>query len=119
MRILARIFILSIGLLTITGFSSRAIGQSVSSQQDSIKLKTFSEGNGSPLIMLGGGTFGAAAFAAHAQILAKQFRVVRLQTLNVEKSHNKEPLPIGYSVKLESSAMARSLEHLGITAPVD
>ena len=85
----------------------------------SVQLEAFSEGNGPPIVMLGGGTFGAAAFAAHAKILAKQFHVVRLQTLNVEKSQKKEQLPAGYSVKFESAAMARTLHALGITTSAD
>lgn len=81
----------SLSLLMMLGVSCTAIGQPGAAQHDSVRLQAFSEGEGAPIIMLGGGTFGAAAFAAHAKILAKQFRVVRLQALNVEKSQKKEP----------------------------
>jgi pimeloyl-ACP methyl ester carboxylesterase len=84
-----------------------------------VALQAFAGGKGSPLVMLGGGTIGAAGFAPHAQLLAKDFRVVRLQTLNIERSQKKEPLPPKYSVKIESNAMARSLDRLGIVEPVD
>jgi pimeloyl-ACP methyl ester carboxylesterase len=69
--------------------------------------------------MLGGGTFGAGGFAPHARILARDFRVLRLQTLNLERSQKQEPLPPGYSIKRESAAMARSLDQLALSAPVD
>ena len=119
MQVVSFVSALSIGLLTIESFSSRAVGQPVIMQDDSTQLTAFSEGTGSPIVMLGGGTFGAAAFAPHAKMLATQFRVVRLQTLNVEKSQKKEPLPAGYSVKFESAAMARPLRSLGMTTPMD
>lgn len=69
--------------------------------------------------MLGGGTFGAGPFAPHAQMLAKHFRVVRLETLNVERSQKHQPLPAGYSVRMESAAMVRALDQLGIASAVD
>ena len=116
---IAPALVLSICLLTMASFLCPAIGQPVATLHQSVQLEAFSEGNGPPIVMLGGGTFGAAAFAAHAKILAKQFRVVRLQTLNVEKSQKKEQLPVGYSVKFESAAMARTLLSLGITTPAD
>ena len=94
-------------------------GAAATAQHDAVQMQAFSEGDGPPIVMLGGGTFGAAAFASHATILAKQHRVVRLQTLNVEKSQKKEPLPVGYSVKSESAAMANSLQSLKITTPID
>ena len=85
----------------------------------SLRLEAFSEGKGRTLVMLGGGIFGAAGFAPHARILATEFRVLRLQTLNVDRSQKQQPLPPGYSIKVESGAMARSLDQLGLTAPVD
>jgi pimeloyl-ACP methyl ester carboxylesterase len=68
--------------------------------------------------MLGGGTFGAVAFAPHAKLLAKEFRVIRLQTLNLERSQP-QALPPGYSVKVESAAMATALDRLNITGAFD
>lgn len=84
-----------------------------------IALPVFSDGRGPALVMLGGGTTGAAGFAAHAQELAKDFRVIRLQTLNIDRAQKKQPLPPGYSIKVESNAMARSLDQLRLTGPVN
>jgi pimeloyl-ACP methyl ester carboxylesterase len=79
----------------------------------------FSEGQGSPLLMLGGGTVGAGEFAPHATSLANNYRVVRLQTLNIERAQKKVPLPAGYSLKTESGAMERTLRQLELTVPAD
>jgi pimeloyl-ACP methyl ester carboxylesterase len=70
-------------------------------------------------VMLGGGTLGAAEFAPHAHVLASRFRVVRLQTLNIARAQTRQPLPVGYSVKVESAAMSRSLDQLNLTTAVD
>jgi pimeloyl-ACP methyl ester carboxylesterase len=110
--------ILSIAL-AIVAATTQTLGGSSARARSHIALQTFVEGAGSPLVMLGGGTFGAGAFAPHAHVLARDFRVVRIQTLNIERSQKQRPLPAGYSVKLESAAMTRALDGLGMSAPVD
>ena len=85
---------------------------------DPIELRVYCEGHGPPLVMLGGGTGGAASFAPHATKLAGQFRVVRLESIRMERSRGGQPLPPGYSIDTESAAVARSLDRLGITGPV-
>jgi pimeloyl-ACP methyl ester carboxylesterase len=82
-------------------------------------LQAIIEGRGSPLVMLGGGTVGAAEFEPHAHILSEDHRVIRLETINVERSRSAEPLPGGYSIRTESAAMARTLDRLKIDRPID
>jgi pimeloyl-ACP methyl ester carboxylesterase len=77
------------------------------------------EGVGRPLVLLGGGTYGARALAPHARELAGEFQAVRLQTLNVDRSSPPAPLPAEYSVRLESAAMTNALDRLGLSAPLD
>jgi pimeloyl-ACP methyl ester carboxylesterase len=60
--------------------------------------------------MLGGGTMGASGFALHAAELAGQFRVIRLQTLNVDCADNRLSLPSCYSIRFESAAMCAALD---------
>ncbi len=84
-----------------------------------LALQAFSEGHGPPLIMLGGGTPGAAEFLPHAHALANQFRVIRLQTLNVDRAERHQPLPSRYSLKAESAAMTRALDQLGLHGALD
>ena len=69
-------------------------------------------------MMLGGGLGGAGAFAPQAAVLAKDFRVLRPEWLRIERSRSKQPLPSEYSIKMESAALARSLDTLGIREPV-
>lgn len=88
-------------------------------QPAAVGLQAMIEGRGLPLVMLGGGTVGAGEFAPHARVLAADYRVIRLQTLNVERAQSREPLPDRYSVRTESAAMARTLDRLRIDAPVD
>jgi pimeloyl-ACP methyl ester carboxylesterase len=64
--------------------------------------------------MLGGGTGGAADFAPHAQMLAKDFCVLRPQSPRFES----RPLPPDYSIKMESAALARAVEQSGIREPL-
>lgn len=100
-------------------FPATASEAPVAVTEPGLSLQAFVEGDGPPLVMLGGGTFGAAGFAPHAQTLAQDFRVVRLQTLNLERGQSHRPLPSGYSVKMESVAVTRALDLLGIKGAVD
>jgi pimeloyl-ACP methyl ester carboxylesterase len=106
-------------VLAMTPASARALEIPGDHVPPDVALEAFVEGAGSPLIMLGGGTYGAVGFAPHAQALARDFRVVRLQTLNLERAQKHQALPAGYSVKLESAAMTRALDLLGIRGAVD
>jgi pimeloyl-ACP methyl ester carboxylesterase len=77
------------------------------------------EGHGPPLVMLGGGIRGAAEFAPHAATLARNSRVIRIQTQNIASVEAGVPLPPKYSVKAESRALYESLDRLGILTTVD
>jgi pimeloyl-ACP methyl ester carboxylesterase len=84
-----------------------------------LELQTFIEGEGRPLVVLGGGTYGARALEPHARMLGREFLVARLQTLNVERSEQRAALPQGYSVKLEAAAMRHTLDRLSLGSPLD
>ena len=84
-----------------------------------VTLRALTEGTGPSLVMLGGGTTGATGFASHAADLATEFRVIRLQTLNVDYGENGKALPSRYSIKLESQAMSASLDVVAPTERVD
>lgn len=92
---------------------------SIEPQAAPVHLIAFLEGRGSPLVMVGCGTVGAAEFEPHAHVLADDYRVIRLQTINVERSQTHEALPAGYSIRTESAAMARTLDRLKIDNPID
>jgi len=80
-------------------------------------LHTFTDGQGPVIVMLGGGTGGAAAFAVHARMLASDFRVLRPQPLRLGMAPNGS-LPHDYSIRMESAALARTLDEQNARDPV-
>src|SRR5215471_11111760 len=82
-------------------------------------LESFESGSGPPLIMLGGGTRGADEFIPHATLLAGSYRTIRLQTINISRSWQKQPLPPNYSLDLEVAAVGETLNRLGVRVPAD
>jgi pimeloyl-ACP methyl ester carboxylesterase len=79
----------------------------------------FREGSGRQVVMLGGGTFGAAMFAPHARELSRDYEVIRVQTLNVQAAEAGARMPDNYSVAAESAAVRKSLLRSGIAGPID
>ena len=88
-------------------------------QSAALFLPAVVDGAGPPFVILGGGTRGIVPLAPHAHELAKDFRVVRLQSINVEHAIEGKPLPPEYSVRSETQAMVRTLDRLGIGGAVD
>jgi pimeloyl-ACP methyl ester carboxylesterase len=76
-------------------------------------------GSGRPLVLIGGGLTGWASWEPHAERLAPTRRVARLQLLNVQYGLDDRPLPAGYSVRMESQALAAALDQLGWQEPLD
>jgi pimeloyl-ACP methyl ester carboxylesterase len=79
----------------------------------------FRTGSGRTVVMLGGGVFGAAMFAPHAEELAGEFEIIRIQTLNVQSAEAKTEMPPDYSVAQETAALHETLSHIGVAGPVD
>ncbi|MHB8872120.1 MAG: alpha/beta fold hydrolase [Myxococcaceae bacterium] len=85
-----------------------------------MKMQVAIVGRGSPMLMLmGGGLTGSASWEPHAERLAAQRRVIRPQLLTVELGLEGQPMPRGYSVKMESRALAETLDALDFTDPMD
>lgn len=76
-------------------------------------------GSGRPLVLIGGGLTGWRSWQPHAERLATSRSVARAQLLNVQFGLEDRPLPDGYSVRMESDALARALDELGWTDAVD
>jgi pimeloyl-ACP methyl ester carboxylesterase len=83
------------------------------------RMETQVMGDGPRLVLIGGGLTGWASWAPHAEQLAATRTVARLQLLGVGFGLKDRPLPRGYSVGLESRALAAALDALGWTEPVD
>ncbi len=77
-------------------------------------MKAELSGRGEPLVLVPGGLTGWISWVPHAEALADSHRVIRLQLLNVEFGLSGDPLPPGYSVDLEVTALHKTLDHLAI-----
>lgn len=64
------------------------------------------------MVLMPGGLTGWISWIPHAEILARQYRVVRAQLLAVALGLQNQPLPNGYGVRYEAQALAEALEGL-------
>jgi pimeloyl-ACP methyl ester carboxylesterase len=67
---------------------------------------------GTPIVLVPGGLSGWISWKPHAEILSKNFKVIRVQLLNMtaaEKHQTPEP---GYSLRSESEALKNALDKL-------
>ncbi len=76
-------------------------------------------GEGSPLVLVPGGLTGWLSWISFAERLAPTRKVVRVQLLSVQLGLDGQPLPADYSPATEKTALANTLESLGMTPPVD
>jgi pimeloyl-ACP methyl ester carboxylesterase len=84
-----------------------------------LRMRAERIGSGPPLVLIGGGLTGWASWVPHAERLADTREVVRLQLLSVQYGLEDRPLPDGYSITMESRALAAALDDLGLTGSVD
>jgi pimeloyl-ACP methyl ester carboxylesterase len=80
---------------------------------------SFREGSGRPVVMIGGGVYGAAMFAPHARHLSRSYDVIRVQTLNVQQADLGGAMPPDYTISAEATAVHHTLLSLGLAGPVD
>ncbi|HVP18128.1 MAG TPA: alpha/beta hydrolase [Spirochaetia bacterium] len=79
-----------------------------------MKMKTDVIGHGRPLVLVPGGLTGWVSWKPHAEKLSTDYKVIRVQPLNVDLGLRRERLPDDYSVDLEVKALADALEHVGV-----
>jgi pimeloyl-ACP methyl ester carboxylesterase len=84
-----------------------------------LALQAHRTGTGPPLALVGGGLTGWASWEPHQQRLAATREVARFQLLSVQYGLEDAELPPGYSVRMESRALAAALDELGWTQPLD
>ena len=108
-------------LLAAWSFAATLSGCTASSPQDALStggedtrsamiMKRDTKGDGRPLVLVGGGLTGWLGWIPQQDRLAPTRRVSRLQPLNVQLGLDGTALPAGYSVELESRALAASLD---------
>ena len=71
-------------------------------------------GQGDPLVLMPGGLTGWLSWMPHAEALAVQRRVIRVQLQGVALGLVDKPLPADYSVTYEVAALGATLNALGI-----
>jgi pimeloyl-ACP methyl ester carboxylesterase len=69
---------------------------------------------GKPIVLVPGGLSGWVSWKPHAEILSQDFRVVRVQLLNMAAAEKKQLPSPGYSLRNESEALKNTLDKLGL-----
>jgi len=77
------------------------------------------KGEGEPLVLVPGGLTGWVSWIPFAERLSASRKVVRVQLLSVQLGLDGKPLPGDYSPATEKQALAKTVEALGLTPPVD
>jgi pimeloyl-ACP methyl ester carboxylesterase len=80
--------------------------------------KTIVEGEGSPVVLLHGGTADLSTFSAHSKELSQHYKVIRMEQFNVQYAEEGRVLPNNYSIKMESEAIKGTLDSLLVKEPV-
>jgi pimeloyl-ACP methyl ester carboxylesterase len=84
-----------------------------------MKMQYEVRGTGRPLVLVPGGLTGWASWESFARAYSEKRTVIRVQLLGVQFGLTDTPLPADYSVKMESAALAATLDSLGYDMPVD
>ena len=72
------------------------------------------ENGGFPIVLVPGGLSGWISWKPHADILSKDYKVVRVQLLNMAAAERNQEPGEGYSLRRESEALAKTLDKLSI-----
>jgi pimeloyl-ACP methyl ester carboxylesterase len=78
-------------------------------------MQTSQSGRGDPLILVPGGFTGWLSWIPHSERLSSTRRVIRVQPHNVALGLSGAPLPPGYSVDYEATALTNTLDDLHIS----
>jgi len=87
------------------------------SAQDIIK-RTIVEGEGTPLVMLPGGTVDISALSLVSRGMENLYKVIRMENLNVQYACKGQTLPKDYSVQMESESVKATLDSLQVAGPI-
>ena len=68
---------------------------------------------GTPIVLVPGGLSGWVSWKPHAEVLSKNFKVVRVQLLNIAAAEKNQSPPEGYSLRMESEALKSTLDRFG------
>jgi pimeloyl-ACP methyl ester carboxylesterase len=91
-----------------------AAAQNPSNATAPLRLESNVLGSGSAVVLLGGGLLGADGWGGVPSVLSKTHRVINAQSLVVQYGLENRPLPAGYSLHTEVSALRASLDALHV-----
>lgn len=91
-----------------------APAHSASQADGPLQLQSRVLGEGTPVVLLGGGLLGADGWGQVPQTLARTRRVFNLQSLAVQYGLEDRALPTGYSIRTEVDALRRTLDANGL-----
>ena len=104
---------------SVTG-SYAQIPKSLNAMDTTLIMQSEVKGTGKPIILVGGGLTGWKSWEPFTDIFTSgSKKVIRLQLLAVQYGLENRPLPVNYSVKTESGAMAAALDSVGDDYPFD
>jgi pimeloyl-ACP methyl ester carboxylesterase len=110
-------------LIWLSGILAATSGLPVLSQNSMLmaapKMQYKIAGEGPPLVLLPGGLTGWVSWDSYVPQFAARHRVLQFQLLAVEWGLENKPLPARYSVRMESEALAASLNEADIDTPGD
>jgi pimeloyl-ACP methyl ester carboxylesterase len=84
-----------------------------------LKLQYKVTGEGRPLVLIPGGLTGSVSWDPFVPGFSDSNRILQFQLLNVQYGLENKQLPANYTMRMESEALAESLNEIGITTPVD
>ena len=84
-----------------------------------MKMQAKITGQGAPVVLVGGGLIGWLGWQPHVKRLSGTRKVIRLQLLSVQYGLANRLLPPDYSAKLESQALATTLNELELNSAID
>jgi pimeloyl-ACP methyl ester carboxylesterase len=107
------------GLSLIAAIALGCATRQATPRNENMKMLTDVRGSGRPLVLVGGGLTGWLSWVPHQERLAGTRRVLRVQPLNVQAGLDERVLPADYSVRMESAALAATLQGHGLDEPLD
>jgi pimeloyl-ACP methyl ester carboxylesterase len=117
-RVVAVFFAIALGCASRPS-STTVTRSTIMSDAKTPKMQIDVKGSGPPLVLVGGGLTGWLSWEPHQARLAPTRTVGRAQPLAVQYGLENVPLPSDYSVKMESRALAASVDALFPPGPID
>lgn len=107
--------------IIVAGLAFSLVSYKVSSNKTSkiMKMKAEVTGSGRPIVLVPGGLTGWVSWEPFVKEFSEKRTVIRVQLLGVQWGLKDHPIPEDYSVKIESAALAATLDSLDYLMPVD